>query len=306
MSEQPETEETEKRKNPQSIPSQLKRIGIALVIFFIFTSLAGQNFSGLSSPAKKPAVKEAPEKPSKATVSPTPIESAAPETAAPAPEPVVPVVVQQHDDERLKALEEKIEQLEAAHRNEISELKEKMNSQNQQVQDKANATLASLVVFEQLKDAVNNGKPYDMQLSQLKKFALDNSQAEDFITPLEIHSSSGITTPAQLKEKFTPLVKQALTNNNESAWLKFVHRFITIRKIGNLPGNDDEAILARAENMLERNDLSAAISELNQLSEPAKEIFKNWEADAQYFLDTQSNLNKLQLMLTKTESTGTP
>lgn len=322
MSEQPEAKEITEKK---LYPSPLKRLVITIIGLFIFVVVFGQVVPRLMfAPQKEKTVEKAvekTEKPEEKTIEKkvqtppeekpleekfivNPIVSSVPSTS-PA-EPLTQKEPLPQDAEHLYAIEEKVASLEAAHETAIAELKNKLDAQNSSTKNKIDSMLSSLVVFGQLKDAINNGDSYDMELNQLKKITENNSQIGNIITALETNSSSGITTLAQLKTKFTPLIKQALINKNENHMLRILHKFITIRKVGEQVGSDDESVLSRAEIKLSQDDLSSTLNELEQLSPQAKEVFDNWSIDAQNLLDSHANLYKLQLMLTQTEPASQP
>ena len=308
MSEQQAEEET--TTPSKSYPSPLKRLVITLIGLFIFVVLFGQIVPRLMfAPPKEKEIEKTEksvEKPAEESTE-DPVEKLAEKTieapivdaptvlTAKPTEEVVP------DNKQLRALEEKIAALESAHEAAISDLKTKLDARNESAQNNAEAMLSSLVIFGQLKDAVGSGKPYEAELNQLRKFMETNSQIAEIIDMLDKNSSTGIITLAKIKANFLPLIKQALINKDENIAAKIFHKFITIRKVGELAGSDDESVLARAEIKLAEDDLSSVLSEMEGLSAQAKEIFADWREDAQRFLDARKNLNKLQLMLTQTQ-----
>lgn len=334
MSEQPEAKEISGKR---LYPSPLKRLVITIIGLFIFIVVFGQVVPRLMFVQQEEKVigntEKTLEKPEKTLEKPekkieekpieeqaqTPTEEKLPKetppkenliiNSVPPISPTEPSTQKEplpQDAEHLYAIEEKVASLEAAHETAIAELKSKLDTQNSSTKNKIDSMLSSLVVFGQLKDAMNNGDSYDMELNQLKKFTENNSQIGNIITALETNSSSGITTLAQLKTKFTPLIKQALINKNENHMLRILHKFITIRKVGEQVGSDDESVLSRAEIKLSQDDLSSTLNELEQLSPQAKEVFDNWSIDAQNLLDSHANLYKLQLMLTQIEPASQP
>lgn len=307
MSEQQAEEET---KPIRSYPSPLKRVVITLIGLFIFVVFFGHIVPRLmfAPPKEKEIVKaEKPvEKPAEESVEVPAEKSAeepieAPIVDAPLVPTIKPAEEAPQDNKQLHALEEKIAALESAHEVAISELKTKLDARNETAQNNAEAMLSAMVIFGQLKDAVGSGRPYDTELNQLRKFTETNSQIAEIIDALDKNSASGIITLAKIKANFSPLIKQALINKDENIAAKIFHKFITIRKVGEQAGSDDESVLARAEIKLTEDDLSSALSEMEGLTPQAKEIFDDWREDAQGFLDARKNLNKLQLFLIQTE-----
>jgi hypothetical protein len=228
-----------------------------------------------------------------------------PAPQAPSTEPTI-IQSSEKDKEHLRELEEKITSLQIIHETAISEMQKKLEAQNIESQHKYDSLISALIVFGQLKETVSSGKPYAGELEQLKKFTAGNSEIEKAISLIEPDANTGITISSKLKSNFTPLIKQALTNKDESALRKIFHKFITVRKVGEQSGSTDEAILARAEMKLVQNDLSTTLGELEQLSPEAKEIFKDWQEDAHKLLKIQKNLSRLQLLLTQTNTVQEP
>lgn len=330
-----EQEAEEKSGSEPKYPSPVKRFiltVIGLLVFitigeiaprFLFNKNDKPVATNIAENAKKPveshinpvaeqpvATPETPSSPPPSDVTETTAEPAASNPIAnqPAPAATEPATTQSstEDKEHLRTLEEKITSLEETHKTEISDMQKKLEAQNIESQHKSDSVISSLIIFGQLKDAVNNGKPYADELNQLKKITADNTEAQKTISLLEPDAGKGIILLDKLKANFTHLIKQALTNKNESSALKILHKFITIRKIGEQSGSTDEAILARAEMKLAQDDLSAALSELEQLPPDAKEVFKDWRENAQKLLDTQKTLSNLQLLLTQTNSAAQP
>lgn len=229
------------------------------------------------------------------------------EELKPAITPEATPEVKKIDDEKLQLLEAKIAQQDAA----ISELKTKLETQLVQssttqiaVEKQAQNTLSALVVFGQMKESVLRGEAYSSQLNQLKTLIENNEKIEKIVTELALKADTGIVPVSELNIQFATLAKQAMASgdsDDNSAWnyTRILHKFIAIRKVGEQSGTSDEAVLARAEIRLQKGDLLSALTELSELSAPAKEVFSVWSTKAQEFLDTRSNLDKLQLLITQ-------
>lgn len=194
-------------------------------------------------------------------------------------------------DERLVALEEQIKQLETA---------------KARAEQRVDNIASSMLVLEQLKETVNAGKPYQDLLQKLGRLMEDTPDAADIIEKLALTSEKGVVAQNILTEEFRKLIKQALTANNSGWFQRLLHQFITIRKIGEQVGDDDESILARAEVRLVQGKLESVLLELENLSPPAKEVFSSWIKQVRDYLDIVDNIEKLQLFLTKTEAVLQP
>ncbi len=318
MSDKQENNESGTAKGQPGIFTQFKKPTIALIVIMVFVSFA--KLSTPVNPQINQQKKYAAENKENITQKPVdkPATNQSPNNYMPGsqgidavPEPIAntpPPVEDTHNNERLIALEEKMARMQEEHAAEINGLKAKLDSQNQAAQSRANSMLSALVVFGQMKDAINNGKPYAGELNQLGKISSIDSgiDGKEILSALKNHSLNGMITPQLLKEKFAPLAKLALFNKDEGGYKNILHKFITFRKTGEQPGSDDEAVIARAEFKLMHDDLAHCINELANLTPQAQQVFADWLQDARDWLDTQEKLARLQLLLTQTEIAPQP
>jgi len=307
MSDNRENNETEAVKAQPNIFAQFKKPTAALVIIVILVSF-GKLYNNPNAQKKPNSTDKAAITEATSTNQPQQNTTAPSIAAEPQSPPAVTVnpEVTNRDNERLNELEEKITQMQAAHEAEINELKTKFAAQNAASQSKANSMLSALVAFGQLKDAVNNGQPYDSELSQLLKITGDDNNTQEILSGFKDHSANGIITPALLKEKFPSLAKAAIFTKGENSYKNILHKFITIRKTGQQAGDDDESIISRAEFKLTHDDLKGALNELAALTPQAQPVFADWMQDAHDWLDAQEKLAKLQLLITQTEIAPQP
>ena len=215
------------------------------------------------------------------------------QTPAPAlpesPAPPAPLV----DDTRLVKLEEKL----IAQENEIAALKTALQAQATTTQTKVESTLSALIVYGQLKETVMRGEPYIAPLNQLKNLTLNNAQAQSTLAALAAYAEKGVATPARLSTPFPALITDALLARTDSRYAHSMSKLFSIRKVGEQPGIDDEAVLARAEAQLARDDVKAALDSIAQLSPPVKDVMKPWVQNAEQMLSARTQLDALQRAL---------
>ena len=302
---QAERTEEKPEKPKMSVADRVKRITIAAFFFLLLTQIVAHRFPDLVSDKSTNKKEEKLEEKNPETAK---IDNEGKEVAAEAKEVVIQPdsrIPDSHDD-RIKALEEKIAQLEAANNSRTAELEAKITTQNAVVQSKTESIVFALITFGQLKEAVKNGESYKEPLSKLKEIMAGNIQAQEIITTLAANSENGVKNTEKLKEGFEPLIKQALADKSENKFMQMLHKFITIRKIGEQKGDSDEAVLARAENNLKKSDLSATLEELKKISPPAQEVFAGWTKEAETYLSTRKDIDRLELLLTQTEPAQNP
>jgi len=228
-------------------------------------------------------------------------EKTAPEAEAVAPNPTIAPIVQNNtdtanNDARLQKLEDKISKLEA----ELTELKTKQETEKS-ISNQNVGLLPSLVVFGQLKDAVLSGKPYNDYLTQIRNLSANNAPAIAILDKLIENSEHGMITESELIKQYAPLAQQVMVGKNAGWIQKNSQKFLTIRKVGEQEGKEDEAVLARAETILNANPvyLYKALGELQNLSPNAKEIFAEWLANSAKLQEAKGGLERLQFILTQ-------
>jgi hypothetical protein len=90
-----------------------------------------------------------------------------------------------------------------------------------------------------------------------------------------------------LAEQFPAVAASALSaerNASASGWIgklwANVAGAVSVRRIGEVNGDDTEAHLARAGGRLDAGDLAGALSEMNGLDKPARAAASSWIAQA--------------------------
>ncbi len=127
-------------------------------------------------------------------------------------------------------------------------------------------------------------------------------QGEDRFVPLLARltagAENGLPTPATLQTRFAAAMDNALSPKS-GAWSEEMHTLVRIRKVGETQETDDEAVLARAETKLQRNDIAQAVKELDQLSPPTADGMAAWKKQATGYIDAKEALDALQVALFK-------
>lgn len=120
-----------------------------------------------------------------------------------------------------------------------------------------------------------------MQLANMRDTPLTISRG---IATLDALPTRQVSKAEELAERLTQTARDYLhiasTNEDASVWDKTIHNLtssIHIRKVGtNHQGDDDGAIIARAEAQIDSGDIDEALAELDQLSPNAAEFFASW------------------------------
>jgi len=199
------------------------------------------------------------------------------------------------DKEHIAQLETQIE----AQDKSIHALEQKLNDVKEQTARQLSSHLEKATTFDILKETLLRGEPFAAPLNQLRPQLVDNAKATALLAQLTPLSERGAPTPASLQNRFGPLVPPALAANDASnPLMRNVRSLILIRKVGEKQqGNNDEAIVARAEAKMDRADIDGAIKELTALSPPAAAVFAPWVGDAKNSLHARQLVDELQLAI---------
>jgi uroporphyrinogen-III synthase len=120
----------------------------------------------------------------------------------------------------------------------------------------------------QLRDALAAGRPFAGELALVRDIAGDGVPASEFAA-LVPYAKDGIETRASLARRFPALANAAVAaaraEQMQGPLGELIERaqgFLSIRRIGDVPGDSPAARLARAETRLAADDLAGAVGEL--------------------------------------------
>lgn len=154
---------------------------------------------------------------------------------------------------------------------------------------------AAVLALGQLRTAVDAGRPYAAALDTVETVFGANQNLE----PLRAHAGAGIVTLSALKSRFPDTIEAAIhaRSSDGGFWDRTVDRLaglVTVRRIGDVAGNETDAVMARAEVRLNKNDLVGAVDEMKALSGPAAEAAQGWLSDAVARVEAEQALDALQ------------
>jgi hypothetical protein len=152
-----------------------------------------------------------------------------------------------------------------------------------------------------LRDAVLSTHPFRIELAALKALSAGDPGIDQALDRLAPYADSGVATADMLRQRFRPLASAIVNAGREPVSDNWIDRSvarvlsaINIRRTDDLEGGDIEAIVARAEKALERNDVKQAAQELGNLPERAAQVAKSWLTDADAHLAASTALVDLQ------------
>jgi hypothetical protein len=166
----------------------------------------------------------------------------------------------------------------------------------------APAGTAFILAVSQLRDAVDGGRAYATELDAVRAVTQGNTYpglgaALDGLAPA---AGSGIADMSKLQASFGDAARAALKAARSAGddWVaRTVDRLssvISIRRTGDVAGDEPDAVLARAEVHLTKGDIAAALAELDALPDTAAAAMASWRKLAQDHVAAKTALRDLQ------------
>ncbi|AVQ00446.1 hypothetical protein B7G68_00335 [Caulobacter segnis] len=211
-------------------------------------------------------------------VKPAPAPAVAPISAAPSPKPVAERVAP------TAALPlENSDVAPAAPAADVERLEGRITVLETAQQSVADAAAAALAVST-LAEAAGGSRPFSEELAGLQR-VLPGSPSLRALDPL---ARLGAPTRAGLAVQFSNLAGRAASaarNPGADADLFARIRYalssiVSIRHVGSIKGSTPDAILARAQVLLDEGDIEGAVAALEALPDPAREVLAPWFAAA--------------------------
>ena len=155
---------------------------------------------------------------------------------------------------------------------------------------------AAVMALADLVRASEREEPFDNELAALRSVMPTSPDLAD----LAKYARKGVPTVSTLAARFRGDLDSILAaeraaqahNWLERAWSDIVD-LVSVRPVGNIPGNGTEPRLARSEFALEHGDLAAAVHEVEGLDAPAKGAAASWLKDAKARLQVDRDARDL-------------
>jgi len=154
-----------------------------------------------------------------------------------------------------------------------------------------------------LRTAASGPGGYQPALDAVRALAEGDGAVLAALDALAPAAAQGRPTAAALRERFAALAPELLRTPVESdgswygrAWDR-IAGLVTVRRVGEIAGDDVEAIVARAEVKLNAGDLPGAVTELDQLPPGPAMRAANWLGDARGRLALDQALQRLDAAL---------
>jgi hypothetical protein len=187
-------------------------------------------------------------------------------------------------------------------------LEKRMNELESKDAESLTKRAATAVAVANLVRATQGSGRFKTELGALAMIAPDDPA----LVKLTPYAEQGLPTEAALAQRFVQLIPDIIRAEDlahdswwlERMWTNFLS-LITVRRVGDQPGNDARAVVGRAELELEEHDLAGAVDEIRKLDTAPAEVARSWRfaAEARIALDKLvSDLNARLLADIATEN----
>ena len=196
----------------------------------------------------------------------------------------------------LGALESKIERLVAL----AGDLVGRIAALERRSAPAAGKSPALLLAVGQLRAALRGSGPFDVELDALLAVAADDPEVGGAVAALTERARDGVPTLDVLRARFAaiagPVVRADDAPEEASRVERWISRFtslVTVRPVGDVPGDSADAVVARAEARLAAGDLYEAVAEVKDLEGAPAEVAADWLAAARARLAAERALAAL-------------
>jgi hypothetical protein len=173
---------------------------------------------------------------------------------------------------------------------------------------------AAILGLGQLRAALATSKPYASQLSTLRALVATDPEMTTQLDQLQANAENGVPALEDLRKEFARLapdiVRGAVVGDGQSWWrqaLYHVESVVSVRRVGDsVPGDEVDAIVARAEGKLDEDDIQGAIDGLAALNGLPAETAGPWIAEAKQRIAADQAQNELTRLAIARVSAGNP
>jgi len=209
--------------------------------------------------------------------------------------------LQEAEARHVRAAQERLDKLQK-YQEEINKVNRALEDNKKRIEQNGKVHGISIALFG-LGTALSSPlrKPFVQELSKLKQAAGNDTTVETIAKPLEVLSYEGVSSYAQLLDRFKSVAqsgRQAALVPEEGGFVGNIvaavaSRFIIPEK-GLVEGNDPEALLAQTEYYLEQGDLVTAVAHAEKLKGMPATVVRDWIVAAKDRIVADQSLSALQ------------
>ena len=160
---------------------------------------------------------------------------------------------------------------------------------------------ALLLAVYQLREAALSGQSFLTEQQAALALAAPTPRIAALIRSLSVAADQGVWTRTALLQSFASYADKAVLSETLSVKKDWFHQalnslktLVVIRRIDASDADNlsTQAVLARAQQAVDNEDLAVAVIQLQQLQGTAKEIMKDWTQAAQRYLTTRKTISE--------------
>jgi uroporphyrinogen-III synthase len=193
-----------------------------------------------------------------------------------------------------------LDQAVASQRDQAKALSDAVGARNTGEQKALVAARASAVigVAARLAGSIDAGVPFASELNLLVPLVQGDGKLTDIIAALQPHAQTGVASRAALEATFPAVAKAALAEDvaDDSYGERLLGKLrglVSLRRVGDVPGDTTEAKLARAEQALHAGDVGKAAELVKSLPASTNKATTAWLARAEAHLAAKRSLDQL-------------
>jgi hypothetical protein len=225
--------------------------------------------------------------------------------AAPAPAPSnveaeKEIAVLTREIAALRATLGALDQAVATQRDQAKALSDAVGARNTGEQKALVAARASAVigVAARLAGSIDAGVPFAAELNLLVPLVQGDAKLTEIIAALQPHAQAGVASRIALEAAFPAVAKAAMAEDlaDDSYGERLLGKLrglVSLRRVGDVPGDTTDAKLARAEQALHAGNVAKAAELVKSLPAQTNKATAAWLAKAEAHLAAKRSLDQL-------------
>ena len=200
----------------------------------------------------------------------------------------------------LSALDQAVATQRDQARDQAKALSDAVGARNTGEQKALTAARASTVigVAARLAGSIDAGVPFAAELNLLQPLVQGDAKLTEIIAALQPYAQTGVASRAALEAGFPAVAKAALSDDlaDDSYGERLMGKLrglVSLRRVGDVPGDTTEAKLARAEQALHAGDVAKAAELVKALPAQTNKATAAWLARAEAHLAAKRSLDQL-------------
>lgn len=193
-----------------------------------------------------------------------------------------------------------LDQAVATQRDQAKALSDAVGARSSGEQKAMTAARASMVIglAARLAGSIDAGMPFAPELNLLQPLAQGDAKLGEIVTALQPYAQTGVASRAALDAAFPAVAKAALAEDvaDDSYGERLMGKLrglVSLRRVGDVPGDTTEAKLARAEQALHAGDVAKAAELVKSLPPQTGKATAAWLAKADAYLAARRSLDQL-------------